>query len=82
MASRTVWPAVVCAVVPDTGPTSPDDPAWVDEIVRRALERAGSDASQGAAIEPKTEAPPDASDPTCCCHRGQHPAATAKPEPS
>jgi signal peptidase I len=44
------------------GPTSPDDPEWVDEIVRRALERAGADDVSAAppAATPTLNAPPAA----------------------
>ena len=66
------------------GPTSPDDPEWVDEIVRRALERAGADdpsaapAAPPAAQQPTPQAP--APQPT---PQPQEPAtAPAQPQPS
>lgn len=44
------------------GPTSPDDPEWVDEIVRRALERAGADdvGAAPSAATPTPNSPPAA----------------------
>ncbi|MGI9623612.1 MAG: signal peptidase I [Acidimicrobiales bacterium] len=41
------------------GPTSPDDPEWVDEIVRRAMERA---AEAPPAASPSPPAPPSQED--------------------
>lgn len=40
------------------GPTSPDDPEWVDEIVRRALERAGADDPSAAPVAPPSAQQP------------------------
>ena len=53
------------------GPTSPDDPEWVDEIVRRALERAGADDPGPApAAPPRQEVTPGPA---------EHPAPAPQP---
>lgn len=61
------------------GPTSPDDPEWVDEIVRRALERAGADGA-GDAAAPVVQPPPIASPTEPAAQRVAPPANPIQPD--